>query len=75
MERDIDIRSEILKLGDQVPFHPFTIIMDSGWGYEVSEPIALVMLRAAILLVPPKGQGTRILRISRISSINIGEAE
>ena len=69
MAEQIDIRTEIVKLLEQEPFVPFTIVMASGDKYHVADAHAAAIGQVAVIVVPPRGAGHNVLRLSQISSL------
>jgi hypothetical protein len=74
MVEDIDIRGELVRLRDQEPFEPFTLVMASGDRYKVSGPDEIALAQHVITIVPHRRIGHSSLRFNQLSSIDAYEA-
>jgi hypothetical protein len=64
----------IRELLDRDPFIPFRIVLSSGKEYEIIDPHLVALGQTLINVFAPKSDKWSELRLSQISSIDVGQA-
>ena len=68
MGEEISFEEEILRLLDDEPFAPFTIVLTSGDRYEVTDPHQVALGGSVVVYVPPRG-GISFIRKNQIVAV------
>jgi hypothetical protein len=64
----------IRELLDRDPFVPFRIVLTSGKEYQINDPHLVAIGQTLINIFAPRSDNWSELRLSQISSIDIGQA-
>jgi hypothetical protein len=72
MAEQISFIDEMHRLLDREPFQPFTIVLNSGNRYEVSDPHQLALGESVAILIPKKSTSI-YMRSNQIVAVEVLE--